>query len=403
MKLLVLITVGCLCLVGSAYADHLSVSIGVTCDPTSERALVRLGYADDEDEPKFAEIGKSLDGGLSLLPVNDFSDLPTKFIATCTLPSGGVVKAVLKRSQECPRNWCEYRFSIWVNKANLIQDETVGNLDTYLAFGVIVNRNAYKQCNYHLTPDKNGYFDVYSLTTAGSPKKESSIPVVCDPVDTKYGQNSKLLSNGLTNTENLSDKYIDDTFAKDFVNQAFMIGKSGAESITKYYSTWHKKPTDFKQAGFVVGVPRAVRSISLEQESNIIHVELRTASHQAIEFTPIFDDNNYQVSWQCRGQGIPARYLSEQCSEPEMKSTASFDCSKSSTDIETMICGNVELSALDAELNNLYHHVSETSLDKKFLKQEQRRWLKDARNVCHDINCLKAAYMNRIAVLSRSD
>jgi uncharacterized protein len=75
---------------------------------------------------------------------------------------------------------------------------------------------------------------------------------------------------------------------------------------------------------------------------------------------------------------------------------ASFDCVKAASKIEKIICGNDELSRLDEDLNKIYKQALERSDDKQKETKEQRRWLKEARNTCQDIGCLKTAYQERI-------
>lgn len=56
MKRIAWIIVGWLALLTTTYADSLTISIGVTCDAKSGRVLDRFGYADANDDPKFAEV-----------------------------------------------------------------------------------------------------------------------------------------------------------------------------------------------------------------------------------------------------------------------------------------------------------------------------------------------------------
>jgi uncharacterized protein len=79
---------------------------------------------------------------------------------------------------------------------------------------------------------------------------------------------------------------------------------------------------------------------------------------------------------------------------------ASFNCTKSATTIEKLICNNQELSQLDDKVNKLYHDNLAKTENKPYLTQDQRRWLGMQRNICKDVNCLKQAYESRITALS---
>jgi uncharacterized protein len=80
---------------------------------------------------------------------------------------------------------------------------------------------------------------------------------------------------------------------------------------------------------------------------------------------------------------------------------ASFDCAKASAFIEKKICQNPKLSLLDEQLGNLYNEVRGLVVDKNSLKNEQRTWLKQRRNVCFDDICRASSYEFRIDELKR--
>ncbi len=81
---------------------------------------------------------------------------------------------------------------------------------------------------------------------------------------------------------------------------------------------------------------------------------------------------------------------------------ASFDCSKVTSEVEKLICGNDELSKLDESLNNSYLQALEWKDVKDKIIKSQRQWLKNVRNVCKDAECLKSAYETRIKELGLS-
>jgi len=81
----------------------------------------------------------------------------------------------------------------------------------------------------------------------------------------------------------------------------------------------------------------------------------------------------------------------------------SFDCAKSNSNVELLICGNTELSKLDDELDKSYQQALASSKDKTSLTNEQRKWLRDVRNACLNVACLKSIYKSRISeLLTRS-
>ncbi|MBN3968225.1 DUF1311 domain-containing protein [Pseudomonas gregormendelii] len=73
---------------------------------------------------------------------------------------------------------------------------------------------------------------------------------------------------------------------------------------------------------------------------------------------------------------------------------ASFDCTKASTAVEGMICGNAELAALDVRLAAAYKALRNDAQDKAALKQEQVAWIKQ-RNACRVADCLITIYSER--------
>jgi len=77
--------------------------------------------------------------------------------------------------------------------------------------------------------------------------------------------------------------------------------------------------------------------------------------------------------------------------------SAGFDCGKSITAVEKMICADPQLFALDGRLASLYRRSLVVAADQDTLRRAQRNWLKKVRNRCGDPECLAQAYEARIA------
>lgn len=81
------------------------------------------------------------------------------------------------------------------------------------------------------------------------------------------------------------------------------------------------------------------------------------------------------------------------CAAISGANAAGFDCSKASTNVERRICANPELDALDTELNQVYKKVSHHAQ----VKESQREWIRDMRNVAGSDDAMVRAYEYRIA------
>ncbi|RBQ26357.1 lysozyme inhibitor LprI family protein [Arcobacter sp. CECT 9188] len=77
---------------------------------------------------------------------------------------------------------------------------------------------------------------------------------------------------------------------------------------------------------------------------------------------------------------------------------ASFNCTKASSNVEKMICADVQLSELDSQMGNLYKKVSQNVNDKKQFLNNQRSWIKD-REKCTTSDCISLLTRNRITQL----
>ena len=76
---------------------------------------------------------------------------------------------------------------------------------------------------------------------------------------------------------------------------------------------------------------------------------------------------------------------------------AGFDCAKAQSPVEKLICDDQGLSTNDSFLDGLYQLVKaqKNQQEAQTIIVSQRKWLKDARNLCTDKNCLNEAYVNR--------
>lgn len=79
---------------------------------------------------------------------------------------------------------------------------------------------------------------------------------------------------------------------------------------------------------------------------------------------------------------------------------ASFDCAKSKSKTERLVCQSPELSALDEMLAASYRRVLAQADDRGAIRREQRAWLQ-TRGSCADSACLMDLYRRRIADLDR--
>ena len=88
----------------------------------------------------------------------------------------------------------------------------------------------------------------------------------------------------------------------------------------------------------------------------------------------------------------------------QLAPAASFDCKKSGTAIEVMICADPELSLLDSRLGANYQGLTRRlSADGVAeLRRTQREWLRD-RNSCLTQKCLRAKYVFRLDQFERED
>ena len=78
----------------------------------------------------------------------------------------------------------------------------------------------------------------------------------------------------------------------------------------------------------------------------------------------------------------------------------SFNCQKAQTAVEKMVCADAGLRDLDEYLGR-YYAAARTAVEgaASCVQQDQAQWLKAARGVCSNADCLKAAYLDRLAEL----
>ncbi len=99
---------------------------------------------------------------------------------------------------------------------------------------------------------------------------------------------------------------------------------------------------------------------------------------------------------------ISVLLLALSCAYTSMVIAAGFDCRKSSTATEKLVCENAQLSEFDSWLNRAFRmsiwHANKQAISKA--KEEQRNWLITVRERCTDEMCLSRAYISRLRKVS---
>lgn len=83
---------------------------------------------------------------------------------------------------------------------------------------------------------------------------------------------------------------------------------------------------------------------------------------------------------------------------PSSAIAQSFDCRKATTAVEKMICADRELSTLDEQMARAFSDARKQVAANVIA---QVAWLRDIRNRCASVDCLKNAYRMRIAALEK--
>ena len=83
---------------------------------------------------------------------------------------------------------------------------------------------------------------------------------------------------------------------------------------------------------------------------------------------------------------------------------ASCDCAKAATDVEKTICSNPKLSLLDELMVSDYKNNTKLSSNLDILRQEQKTWRTQKRDVCKaNLQCLVDAYNEKISGTTSED
>lgn len=96
--------------------------------------------------------------------------------------------------------------------------------------------------------------------------------------------------------------------------------------------------------------------------------------------------------------------ISDGTADPQSGAIApSFDCGQARLRAELLICANPDLAQADLEVSQLYEAVlaKVASPDEVAgVRAFQRQWLNGRRNQCDDVECLRIAHHNRLAMLA---
>jgi uncharacterized protein len=78
---------------------------------------------------------------------------------------------------------------------------------------------------------------------------------------------------------------------------------------------------------------------------------------------------------------------------------AAIDCSRARTNSEKLLCSNSRLAAADQRMAFAFREAINRGIKPEVLMESQRNWIRDARDVCNDVECMLRAYEDRTSEL----
>lgn len=105
-----------------------------------------------------------------------------------------------------------------------------------------------------------------------------------------------------------------DYTTKARVAQAYELGRSAADSVTRYYNRNQGLPGDLGEAGFASSLPPSVREISMNNQNGTLTVTMNgdVVGGKSFFLEPALDEGG-QLYWSCVSAEVRDRYLPQAC------------------------------------------------------------------------------------------
>jgi hypothetical protein len=154
----------------AAHADELITYISLSCDAANNRAVLRFGYADDDDQPTFAAMPPGFNWRELKPPIAEgfpngvLHEYPRE--TSCQIAHGVEVKARFADAG-APLDW---RFSVWVDRRKIISKAALNpkGCSSCWIQSLLIESNTTRRCDFQLNESDNPY-DVIT----------KPVPIVC--------------------------------------------------------------------------------------------------------------------------------------------------------------------------------------------------------------------------------
>jgi Tfp pilus assembly protein PilE len=98
------------------------------------------------------------------------------------------------------------------------------------------------------------------------------------------------------------------------VAQAYELGRSAADSVTSYYSSYKELPGNLDEAGFSATLPPSVSEITMDSQYGTLTVTMNGAvvGGKSLSLDPALDED-MKLYWSCTSAEIQERFLPQDC------------------------------------------------------------------------------------------
>ncbi|MDP1995935.1 MAG: DUF2628 domain-containing protein [Gallionella sp.] len=105
-----------------------------------------------------------------------------------------------------------------------------------------------------------------------------------------------------------------DYTTKARVAQAYELGRSAADSVTRYYNRNQGLPGDLGEAGFAASLPPSAREITMNNQNGTLTVMMNgdVVGGKSFALEPALDEGG-QLYWSCMSAGVRDKYLPQGC------------------------------------------------------------------------------------------